>query len=240
MSERISILQIKRYKLNSCTMKNCFLMLLGLLFGTVLHAQQWASYQISVRGDTINCIDQKKQKQGRWVIRIEQLRGEPGFEEEGEFVNDQKEGLWRKYNLSGDLIAIESYKWGFKDGKQQYFTMYGDLLREESWRAVNPENPYDTIDVPDLNNPMKYESKVIKHESSSIKHGTWKYYDPNSGMIVKTEKFLFGQPDKGFGNTAKPETGESKPIAKPKTISEWEKQNSGKKKVKVRDGRTGG
>jgi hypothetical protein len=224
-----------------------FLML--MIFPNLLFAQQWESYLISVKGDTINCVDKKKLKQGRWVVRVESLRGEPGYEEEGEFVDDKKEGPWRRYNLTGDLLAIENYRWGFRDGKQTYFTAMGDLLREEGWRAVNPLDPYDTIEVPDLNNPMVMTSKVIKHEASEIKHGSWKFYDPATGMIKKQENYTYGQRLDGLGRPI-PETastGTTKPIGtddkakkKPAEVEEWEKKNSGKKKVVVRDGRTGG
>lgn len=225
-------------------MKNCFLLLLFILSGNLVRAQLWESYQLSVNGDTINCIDKKKLKQGMWVIRIEELRGEPGYEEEGVFEDDKKVGPWRRYNLQGDILAIENYKWGNRDGKQQYFTMLGDLLREESWKAVNPENPYDTIDVPDLNNPMVMTSKVIKHEAAEVKNGNWKFYDPVSGSIIKTEFWVYGQKDKpgGSGATAtQPVSGDpSKTTPKPKAVEDWEKKNAGKKKVTVRDGRTGG
>ena len=184
-------------------------------------------------------------KQGKWVVRVEDLRGEPGYEEEGYFVDDKKEGPWRKYNLTGDLLAIENYRWGFRDGKQQYFTMLGDLLREESWKAVNPENPYDTIDVPDLDNPAVSVSKVIKHDGTEIKHGTWKLYDPATGFIVKTETFIYGQKS-GPGGTVDGTTANSNAPAsqkqkeKPKEVLDFEKKNAGKKKITVRDGRTGG
>ena len=226
-------------------MKKIFLIL--LLF-TFKGQAQWKSYLISIKGDTINCIDQKGLKQGKWVIRTDELRGEPGFEEEGVFENDKREGLWRKYNLSGDLIALENYKWGLKDGKQQYFTMLGDLQREESWYAANPEHPIDTIEVPDLYNPGKVETKIIKHEVAEVRHGTWKYYDPSTGFITKTERYFFGQLEKdGLGNTAKPannsasaQQGSTHTSKKPKEVLDWEKKNAGKKKIKYKDGSTSG
>ena len=220
-----------------------FLMVISSSF-----SQQWKSYVISVKGDTINCVDQDTLKQGKWVVRVEPLRGEPGYEEEGIFVDDQKEGPWRKYNLTGDLLAVGNYRWGFKDGKQTYFTSLGDLLREEGWKAVNPENLYDTIEVPDLNNPMVMQEKIVKHESSELRHGPWKYYDPNTGMIAKTENYNYGQKldalgrpiADGSGSKTKTASSTAKPGAKPAAVEEWEKKNSGKKKVLVRDGRTGG
>jgi hypothetical protein len=222
-------------------MKNSIFFLLFLLSGMLAQSQLWTSYQLSVTGDTINCLDKKNLKQGRWVIRTEELRGEPGYEEEGLFTDDKKDGPWRRYNLQGDILAIEFYKWGNRDGKQQYFTMLGDLLREESWKAVNPENPYDTIDVPDLNNPMVMQSKIIKHEAAEVKNGNWKFYDPTSGMVLKTEYWVYGQKEKAGGGTTQPVKGDAvKPGAKPKAVEDWEKKNSGKKKITVQDGRTSG
>ncbi len=228
-------------------MKRPVLTILLSMFLFISYSQRWGSFQISVKGDTINCVDLKQLKQGKWVVRVEPLRGEPGYEEEGIFEDNNKEGLWRRYNLTGDLLAVENYRWGFRDGKQTYFTPLGDLLREESWRAVNPENEYDTIEVPDLNNPMVMQEKIVKHESSELRHGPWKFYDPNTGMIAKTENYNYGQkmdalgrPIADGGASKNTTTTSSKPAAKPTAVEEWEKKNSGKKKITVRDGRTGG
>ncbi|HXB44864.1 MAG TPA: hypothetical protein VNV85_12435, partial [Puia sp.] len=100
---------------------------------------QWKSYKIGPKGDTLDCIDKKDQKQGKWVLHFDELRGEPGFEEEGVFKDSRKEGTWRIYNLEGDLTGLEYFKWGNKDGVCQYFTKTGELLREESWKALNPD-----------------------------------------------------------------------------------------------------
>ena len=224
------------------------LTLLFFFFVCSASSQVWESYLISVKGDTINCVDKNKLKQGRWVVRVEPLRGESGYEEEGVFEDDKKEGPWRKYNLTGDLLAVENYRWGFRDGKQTYFTSLGDLLREEGWKATNPENPYDTIEVPDLNNPMIMTSKIIKHESSELRHGSWKFYDPSTGMIIKTENYNYGMKLDALGrpvaeassSKTSTTTTSGKPPAKPAAVEEWEKKNSGKKKITVRDGRTGG
>lgn len=211
---------------------------IALLFSSLQSQAQLKSFIISIKGDTLNRVDNNNKKQGPWVIHVDALRGEPGYEEEGYFADDIKEGLWRKYNLVGDLIAIENYKWGEKDGKQQYYTKMGDLLREESWRATNPENPYDTVQVPDPAIPDKWETKIIKLEVATVAHGTWKFYDPNTGFIIKQENYFFGQKEKNSGNTTTA-TASKKVAEKPKAVAEWEKKNAGKKKVKVRDGRTG-
>jgi hypothetical protein len=201
---------------------------------------QLKSFIISVKGDTLNKIDRNDKKQGPWILHIDDLRGEPGFEEEGYFEDNKKEGAWRRYSLSGDLTAIENYRWGEKDGKQQYYSKMGDLLREESWKATNPANPYDSIQVPDPVIPNKWEMKIVKFEVATVEHGTWKFYDPSTGFIIKQETYFLGQKDKGNTKTADQETNTTKKSAeKPKQVENWEKQNSGKKKMKVRDGSTG-
>jgi len=215
---------------------------------------QCKSFIIGVKGDTLNCVDMKGLKQGRWVVHVDDLRGERGYEEEGVFKNSKKEGQWRRFYLEGDLIALENYHWGNKDGKNMYFNEMGEPLREESWKAVNPDNPYDTVAVYDVNDASKIiGTQVVKLEGSSLKHGTWKFYNPMNGSIEKTEHWYLDKPAKKTGigdddlapidvtanNTdAQPEV--KKEVAKPKEVLEYEKKNSNKKKIRVRDGSTGG
>lgn len=221
-----------------------FLLLLaaGSSFG------QCKTYIIGVKGDTLNCTDNAGQKQGKWVIQTPELRGEKGFEEEGEFVDSKREGTWRRYSLQGDLLATENYKFGFKNGKSQYFSPFGGLIREESWRAVNPEYPYDTVDVYDLGDPNKISQRIVKVEGSSYRHGAWTYYDPQTGAITKTENYVLDKLQTPFskglsakdvaGKEGKDSTGTAKKIPKPAEVLEYEKKNSNKKKIKVRDGAT--
>ena len=105
-----------------------FLFLLAVLNGF----SQAGSYIIGVKGDTLNKVDAKSMKQGKWVVHIDEVRGEPGYEEEGEYKNNRKEGTWRIYSLQGDLTGLEFYRWGNKDGVCQYFNASGSLVREES------------------------------------------------------------------------------------------------------------
>lgn len=216
--------------------------LVPFVFFSLSLQAQCKSYRLNGRGDTLNCIDQKDRKQGKWFIRYESLRGEPGYEEEGLYKDDKKEGLWRLYTLMGDLIGVESYRWGNKDGISQYYTING-LSREESWKATNPSNPYDTIEVPDPIDPYKVEMKVIKLEGSSTKHGIWKYYQ--GGALMKTENYFLGkivEPNMAIGGTqpvvSDTTVSKKKETTKPKEVEAFEKKNK-KKKIVVRDGRTG-
>jgi antitoxin component YwqK of YwqJK toxin-antitoxin module len=203
---------------------------------------QLKDYTISVKGDTLNAVDMKGLKQGKWVHRYDEVRGEPGFEEEGEYKDGRKEGVWRKYTLMGDLIAMENYRWGYKDGRSQYFNGLGELLREENWKALNPDKQYDTLEVEDVDRPNQFKTVVVKNEGAGIRHGAWKYYDPTTGFVNKTEFYVLGALDKGSqkssSSTAAAKPAEAKGKSKPKEVLEFEKKNAGKKKVRVQDGST--
>jgi hypothetical protein len=214
---------------------------------------QCKEFVIGVKGDTLNCVDVKGLKQGRWVVRVETVRGERGYEEEGEFSNNMKVGTWRRFSLEGDLIAVENFRWGHKDGRNVYLNNMGEPLREESWRAIDPKNPYDTVNVYDVNDPSKVVGKkVVKVESASVKHGTWKFYNPFTGAIEETQQWYMDKPARKDGDelmpldvtdhdaTAAKADDKPKVTTKPKEVVEFEKKNAGKKKIKVRTGATGG
>lgn len=200
---------------------------------------QWKDYILNANGDTLNRLDKQDRKQGPWVHRYETMRGEPGYEEEGFYKDNRKEGEWRLFSLSGDLVGVENYKWGLKDGLCKYYSMHGDLRLEQAWKALNPDKIYDTIDVEDPDKFNSFRQVVIKNEGAAIKHGVWKYYDPETGSLMRSETYVLGKLETE-PTAAKPETGEKKTIAKPKEVLEFEKKNQGKKKVKVKDGSTGG
>ncbi len=221
-------------------------------------AQLWKSFIVSPRGDTLNRVDQKGKKWGPWAVHVDELRGERGFEEEGYYDNDQKTGTWKKYSLEGVKIAEENYSWGKLNGKQQYFTYNGGLLREEMWRAMDPKKSFDTVAIYDLKDGSKILDRVVvKNEGVSLKHGRWVYYDPREGRIEATERYVMNKlrtdedefindddikPISVADKKAKSDTTAAtaaKKLAKPQAILDYEKKNSGKKSIKARDGATG-
>ena len=108
------------------------------------------------------------------------------------------------------------------------------------WRAVDPSRTMDTVPVFDVIDPSKIvDEVVVKLDHTTYKHGTWKYYDPEWGTVVKTEEYFLDKlktPDNG--DDLKPIDPASKTVSKPKVVLDYEKKNSGRKKIKVRDGST--
>ena len=216
---------------------------------------QCRTYKIGVKGDTLNCIDMNGTKQGRWVNELTPLRGEKGYEEQGVYINGKKEGQWQQFTLDGDLLAIENYRWGNKNGRCMYYNPFGQPVREESWKAVNPDNPYDTLDIFSLNDPTKVDrQEVVRLDGHTLRHGTWKYFDQDLGTVVKTEQYRLDKLivagvaedelapidiSTGSNTKAVSDSVAKKSIAKPKAVLDYEKKNAGKKKVRTRTGETG-
>ena len=234
-----------------------YLIIFILIFSYLKASSQCAEYMIGSNGDTLNCKDKKGLKQGKWVNRIEEIRGEPGYEEEGSYQNNEKTGYWRIFTLQGDLIGIENYRYGQKNGLQQYYNTVGNLVKEENWLAHNPENPTEIVEVYDINDPNKIYQVEVKLDASSIPHGLWKIYDPQTGKVIRKDNYILGKLDDGSGtangmikkdkdegkekeienNPEKKEKPKEKP--KPREVQDFEKKNDGKKKYKVRTGETG-
>lgn len=208
---------------------------------------QYKSYSLSPKGDTLNAIDKKDLKQGKWVITVGELRGEPGYEEEGQYKSNKKTGPWRRYNSTGDILAIENYRYGGKDGTQEYFSFLGQLQRQEEWRAYNPDAPYDTIPVYGTGSNEILSYKIVKAEQYSVPHGEWKYFD-GDGRQTKYEQYDRGHlvkndnkksADAAVTSTAKADDAPKEKV-KTKEILEYEKKYSKKKRKQMeRDGKTG-
>lgn len=209
---------------------------------------QCKSFKLTDRGDTINCIDQQGVKQGPWLESMPTIRGNPGYEEEGVYIDGKKDGTWRRYSLQGDIMAVETYKWGLLNGKCQYYSIFG-LEREESWWAIDPGKKFDTLEVPDLYVEGNFRTVIVPNEGRSMKHGSWNFYNSQTGRIERSEEYIRDSAVGILGamgissKKAQPkETGDSstpKKVEKPSVVQEWEKKNAGKKKVVVRDGSTG-
>jgi hypothetical protein len=211
-----------------------FSLLFVQLIGVSGYSQQLKDYTIGPRGDTLNGVDQKGQKQGKWVNHFDEVRGEPGYDEEGIYKNNRKEGAWRLFSLEGDLIGLEGFKWGNKNGVCQYFGINGTVLREETWVALNPDKIYDTLAVEDVDHPDKYKTVIVKNEGVAIKDGVWKFFDPMTGTVARTETWELGKLQKAqAGQRALPDSTQA--VAKPKEVLDFEKKAS-KHKIKYQDG----
>jgi hypothetical protein len=97
-----------------------------------------------------------------------------------------------------------------------------------------------------------YEKVIVKTTGASLKHGTWKIYDPFTGQRLRTENWILdvlqdpnakkettNDTSGGLPNTNIPKSKSDTAVKKviPKEVLEFQKKNKGKKIV---DGKTGG
>jgi hypothetical protein len=120
---------------------------------------------------------------------------------------------------------------------------------------MDPKIAYDTVAVYDIKDATKIINYlVVKNEGIALKHGRWTYYDPREGTIEASEYYVMNKlrteedefiadedikPISITDKKAKSDTATAKKITKPQPILDYEKKNSGKKKIKARDGQTG-
>ena len=168
--------------------------ILILLLHSLSVSAQWKDFFLTRRGDTLNRVDMGGKRQGPWVVSMPELRGERGYEEEGHFVDDSKEGTWKRFSLEGVKIAEENYRWGKLHGRQLYYSYFVGLVREENWRAMDPKQSYDTVAVFDLKDPdKKIADVIVKNEGLSMRHGVFTYYDPRSGKLLAKETYVMNK-----------------------------------------------
>ena len=113
------------------------------------------------------------------------------------------------------------------------------------------------VDVYDIKDPNKVYQVEVKLDASSVPHGIWKLYDPETGKVVRKDNYILGKLDDGSGTangiikktegkTDKEDKKDNEEIKekpkekpKPREVQDFEKKNDGKKKYKIRTGETG-
>lgn len=137
--------------------------------------------------DSLNKTDGKNRKQGTWFYKFEALRGEPAYAEFGNYKDDLRVGLWYKLDSEQRLMSIENYSRGVLNGTAQYYEN-GKLICIGTYRGLNPDVKFDSIWVTD---PVtEYQELVaVPSEKGTMKHGLWRYYDPETGQMVKEEEY---------------------------------------------------
>jgi hypothetical protein len=105
----------------------------------------------------------------------------------GHYDHGQKNGFWYISDGQGNMITIESYKHDVRDGEVKYFEQ-GQLTCVGHYRGLNPKVALDTVLIVD---PISGDEKLVAvpTERGSIKHGSWRFYDPISGRLIKEEEY---------------------------------------------------
>jgi hypothetical protein len=137
--------------------------------------------------EKLNQYDNKGMKDGLWLNRMPERKGEGAYNEFGNYHKNEKTGLWYKMTAAGDLMAIENYKRDYYDGQVKYFTN-GQLTVVGMYRALNPDVVVDTIMVEEPVSGAQ-ELVAVKADRGTVRHGTWRFYDERTGRLEKVEEY---------------------------------------------------
>lgn len=134
-----------------------------------------------------NMRDKEGRPHGFWYIRHPEHMGDPPYSEFGNYDHGRKYGVWNTLNSEGTLLSAQRYKNNALDGESSYYDN-GRLVLTGNYRGLNPDNRYDTIWVVD---PITGHEKrrIIPTENGSTRHGTWRYYDAETGRVTHEEEY---------------------------------------------------
>ena len=133
----------------------------------------------------INIVDTEGKKQGYWIIKGS-MRPEAGYEnesiiEEGNYTNNKKEGVWKKYFKTGQLKNQISYKSNMPNGAYKLFYDNGKVEEEGNWgldkNTGSFKRYYSTGQV----------SQDFVFTESGKRNGTQKYYFENGTLNLEVE-----------------------------------------------------
>jgi antitoxin component YwqK of YwqJK toxin-antitoxin module len=135
----------------------------------------------------INEVDSKGKRHGMWLNNNAPRMGEPGNSEFGNYDHGAKIGQWYKLDNEGSLLSIESFRNNVLDGEVKYYDR-GMLYCEGHYRGLNPTHKFDTIVVIDPVTQLE-AYRVIPTDNGTMRHGTWRYFNPLNGHLVKVEEY---------------------------------------------------
>jgi len=154
-----------------------------LFFFLILALPTAAFAQEAERTEPLNARDAAGKPHGLWYIRQPARMGEPASTQWGMFEHGAKTGVWYTTDAEGELISTERFRAGLKHGEARYFER-GRVLAAGPYLALNATRAWDTVWVTDA--VTLAERRVpIRTERGSIRHGLWRFYDAESGRLVR-------------------------------------------------------
>ena len=144
-----------------------------LFVGGLLHGQNsnsvYKSYEIHL-GDTINRIDKKGEKQGRWIYFGKDKKGwiHSVFKphqvvEEGHYINDKKHKTWKTYHHTNKIKSEVTYLNDNPDGNAKFYDQDGKIVLEGTLKDQNFTDEYYLYDA----NGKKVSKKANSNPNSS-------------------------------------------------------------------------
>lgn len=148
------------------------------------------SYEIDpISSDTINFIDAKGKKQGKWFIygfmKETECYKHIQLIEAGEYLNNKKTGIWTEYFCTGYRKNLIEFNNGLPEGKIQIFNEKGGLSEAGFWKNNHWVGKYEFYYK---NGNKKYE---FVYNEEGKRNGIQKYFFEN-GNLAKEINYING------------------------------------------------
>lgn len=153
-------------------MRYIIIIFISVFFQFVASSQTSENYN----GETINLTDAEGFKQGRWL----KFNADKSVViEEGNYVNNKKEELWKQYYNDGKIKTELTYKNNKADGYAKFYYENGKVSEEGLWQSNKWIGAYKMYFE---NGNLSYEWNYTEQGKRS---GIQKYYHPNGKIMIE-------------------------------------------------------
>lgn len=144
----------------------------------------WITLQ-SAQAQQHNGTDAKGLKQGTWVIQGSMLKdgGYPAHAlvEEGNYLNNEKNGLWKRYWPNGAVRSEIYYEHGKPQGPYKLYYSNGKLEEVGRWQGGKLTDRFQRYhDTGILKEDLTYDSE-------GNRHGKQQYYHENGTLAMEVD-----------------------------------------------------
>ena len=143
----------------------------------------YSSSQVSVSElDTINRVDENGHKYGHWIIyghmKKDKSYSTDAKVEEGNYQQNKRNGVWKKYFPSGKIKSKINYKRNIPNGAYTLFYENGNVEEEGTWKNNRNVNGFKRFHK---NGKVAQE---FQFSSSGKRNGEQKYYHENGQIEI--------------------------------------------------------
>jgi antitoxin component YwqK of YwqJK toxin-antitoxin module len=147
-------------------------------FMPYVHAQKFEIF----KGDTINQEDAAGLKKGHWMVynRTKKLADytDDQLVEEGPYINNRKEGIWKAYHNNGKLKSEITYVSGRPNGFSKFYYKSGLPNEEGNWVNGKWDGSYKFYYE---NGQISYDWKYVNGK----REGVQLYYHDNGNKLYE-------------------------------------------------------
>ncbi len=135
--------------------------------------------------DTLNILDFQGQRQGYWKLAGD-MTGEAGYKknqlvEEGIYIDNKREGIWKKYYPAGNLKSEINYQNNHPKGFYRIYYRNGKTEEEGNW--MTNKNTGSFLRFHENGNP----AQEFKFNDKGNRNGLQKYYHENGNVHMTVE-----------------------------------------------------